>query len=58
MQALRARDALAKFNKVLPETIAKFDDAQVAKMTALLDGFGKDHADAAAVCAGAGRAGG
>ena len=43
---LRARDALAKFNEALPASIAKFDDARVAKMTALLDAFGKKHADA------------
>lgn len=46
MQALRARDALAKFNSALPERIAKFDDVQVRKMTALLHGFGKQNADA------------
>jgi hypothetical protein len=46
MQALRARDALAKFNAALPESIAKFDDAQVHKMTALLHGFAKQSADA------------
>jgi hypothetical protein len=43
---LRARDALAKFNDALPATIKKFDDARVAKITKLLDAFGKDHADA------------
>ena len=43
---LRARDALAKFNDALPATIKKFDDAQVAKVTELLDAFGKQHADA------------
>jgi hypothetical protein len=42
---LRERDALAKFDDALPATIQKFDDAQVAKMTALLDAFGKKHAD-------------
>jgi hypothetical protein len=42
---LRERDALAKFDEALPATIQKFDDAQVAKMTALLDAFGKKHAD-------------
>jgi hypothetical protein len=46
MQALRARDALARFNTALPETIVKFDDAQVRKMTALLHGLAKDNADA------------
>ena len=48
MQALRARDALAKFNSALPERIAKFDDTQVRKMTALLHGFAKQNADAVA----------
>jgi len=46
MQALRARDALAKFNSALPESFAKFDDAQVRKMTALLHGIAKQNADA------------
>ncbi len=46
MQALCARDALAKFNSALPERIAKFDDAQVRKMTGLLHGFAKQNADA------------
>ncbi len=46
MQAvLRERDALAKFNAALPAAIAKFDDARVVKITALLDGFAKKHAD-------------
>jgi hypothetical protein len=43
---LRARDALAKFNEALPASIAKFDDARVSKITALLDELGKKHADA------------
>jgi len=42
---LRARDALSKFSDALPTTIEKFDDARVAKVTALLDEFGKNHAD-------------
>jgi hypothetical protein len=42
---LRAREALAKFNEALPASIAKFDDARVSKMTALLDALGKQHAD-------------
>jgi hypothetical protein len=46
MMALRARDAIAKFNKALPERFAKFDNGEVAKMTALLDAFRKDNADA------------
>ena len=46
MQAvLRERDALAKFNATLPAAIQKFDDAQVVKITALLDAFRKNHAD-------------
>jgi len=46
MQAvLRERDALAKFNAMLPAAIQKFDDAQVVKITALLDAFRKNHAD-------------
>ena len=46
MCAVRARDALAKFNEALPATIKKFDDARVIKITDLLDGFGKDYPDA------------
>ena len=42
---LRARDALATFNKALPDSLDKFDDAQLAKITQLLNGFGKDHAE-------------
>ena len=44
MCVLRARDALAKFSDALPAKIDKFDDARVAKVTALLDGFGKTNA--------------
>jgi len=46
MVALRARDAIAKFNKALPEKFAKFDDGEVTKMTALLKSFAKDNAEA------------
>jgi hypothetical protein len=46
MCALRARDALAKFNAALPEKISKFDDNMVQKVTKLLHGFAKNHADA------------
>ena len=42
---LRARDALSKFSDALPATIQSFDDARVAKVTALLDALGKHHAD-------------
>ncbi len=43
LAVLRARAALAKFNEALPANINKFEDAQVAKTTQLLDGFAKDH---------------
>jgi hypothetical protein len=46
LHVLRARDALAKFNEKLPNTIAKFDDGQVARITALLDSFKKTNAEA------------
>lgn len=42
---LRERDALAKFNETLPAAIQKFDEGQVAKITALLDAFKKKHPD-------------
>jgi hypothetical protein len=42
---LRSREALAKFNDALPAKIDKFEDAQVAKATQLLDAFAKDHRD-------------
>ncbi len=43
--ALRARDALAKLNEALPANFNRFEDNQVAKVTALLDAFAKLHAD-------------
>jgi hypothetical protein len=46
MGALRARDALAKFGAALPKEIPKFDDAQVGKITKLLDAFRKKHPNA------------
>jgi hypothetical protein len=46
MGALRACEALAKFGAALPEKIAKFDDARVSKITALLDSFRKKDPDA------------
>jgi hypothetical protein len=46
MAALRAREPLAKFGKALPEKIAKFDDGQVGKITALLNSFRKNDPDA------------
>ncbi|SFO04021.1 hypothetical protein SAMN05216330_1011327 [Bradyrhizobium sp. Ghvi] len=45
-QVLRAGDALSKFNEKLPATIAKFDDGQVAQITARLDAFRKAHPEA------------
>ncbi|MBW7974840.1 hypothetical protein [Bradyrhizobium sp. BR 10289] len=45
-QVLRAGDALPKFNEKLPERITKFDDVQVAQITAQLDAFKKTHPDA------------
>jgi hypothetical protein len=44
-RVLRARDVLAKFSDALPAKIANFDDAAVAKVTALLDAFRKTHAE-------------
>jgi hypothetical protein len=41
LQVLRAGVALPKFNEKLPEQIAKFDDGQVAQITARLDAFKK-----------------
>ncbi|CAN7466429.1 hypothetical protein LJR220_004210 [Bradyrhizobium sp. LjRoot220] len=46
MGALRAREALAGFAKALPDKIAKFDDAQVDKITAQLNTFRKKDPDA------------
>jgi hypothetical protein len=46
MGALRARDALAKFDAALPGKISKFDDALVQKLTQLLNELRKQHADA------------
>ena len=46
MRALRSREAIAKFNKALPERFAKFDNAEAAKMASLLDAFRTDNAAA------------
>jgi hypothetical protein len=43
---LRTSEPLAAFNEALPAKIDKFDDASVAKITQLLDAFGKSHAEA------------
>src|SRR5436305_11887392 len=46
MCVLRTREALAKFHDALPAKIEKFDDAMLAKVTALLKTLGKEHPDA------------
>ena len=46
MAALRAREAIAKFNAALPAKISKFDDAQIGKIVAQVDAFRKTDADA------------
>ncbi|MBR1275592.1 hypothetical protein [Bradyrhizobium sp. AUGA SZCCT0283] len=46
LHALRARDALEKFNAKLPERISKFDNGQVARIAPLLDSLRKANADA------------
>jgi hypothetical protein len=43
---LLARDALSKFNEALPASLGKFDDAQVAKVTEMLDALAKSNAEA------------
>jgi hypothetical protein len=39
--AFRARDDLAKLNEALPAKLARFEDAEVAKVVPLLDAFAK-----------------
>jgi hypothetical protein len=46
MGAFRAGEALAKFGAALPQQIAKFDDGQVGKITALLNSLRKQNPDA------------
>lgn len=43
---LVAREALAKFDAALPESISKFDEGKVAKIAALLDRFGAANPEA------------
>jgi hypothetical protein len=43
--ALRAREALAKFNEAMPAKIAKFEGAQLDKVKGLLDAFSKGNAE-------------
>ncbi len=45
LAVVRAQEALAKFNETLPDRIAKLDDAQVARITSLLDAFAKKNAE-------------
>ena len=45
LSVLRARDVLAKLGDALPANIGKFDDAQVTKISALLDGVRKTNAE-------------
>jgi len=45
LSVLREHEALAKLDAALPDRIDKFDDARVAKIVALLDGFRKAHAE-------------
>jgi hypothetical protein len=46
MAALRAREAITKFNEALPAKISKFDDAQIDKIAAQLHAFRKTDAHA------------
>jgi hypothetical protein len=41
LSALRVRDELAKLNEALPPKLARFEDADVAKIAPLLDAFAK-----------------
>ena len=45
LSVLRARDVLAKLGDALPAKIGKFDDAQVTKISALLDDVRKTNAE-------------
>lgn len=46
LSVLRARDALAQFNKALQPTISKFESDELAKVRSLLDLFGSKNPDA------------
>jgi hypothetical protein len=43
LSALRARDELAKLNEAMPPKLARFEDADVAKIAPLLDAFAKTN---------------
>ncbi len=42
---LRARDALAEFNKALPPRIDKFEDEKIAELRIRLDAFRAKNAE-------------
>ena len=46
MLVLRKRDALAELSHDLPNNIVKFDRIRIARITALLDAFHRDHPEA------------
>jgi hypothetical protein len=46
MSVLAARDALAKFDAALPESISKFDEGKVARIAGLLDRFREANPEA------------
>jgi hypothetical protein len=41
--AMSARDALAKLNEALPAKLPRFEDAEICKVTPLLDSFAKNN---------------
>jgi hypothetical protein len=43
LSAFRARDELAKLNEALPAKLARFEDAELAKVIPLLDAFAKTN---------------
>lgn len=45
LRVLRAREALAGFDRSLPAAIRNFDNARVSQVTAMLDALAADHGD-------------
>ena len=43
LSAFRARDEIAKLSEALPTKMIRFEDAELAKVTPLLDAFAKTH---------------
>jgi hypothetical protein len=43
LSALQARDKLVKLNEALPAKLSRFEDAEIAKVTPLLDAFAKTN---------------